>query len=577
MSQDLAELRKRIRHSTSHIMADVVTSMYPNVKLGIGPPTDDGFYYDFLMDTPIAQADFEKIEAAMREVMKKDFRFVYKEYPRAEALKLVKDQPLKTEIINDLPEGETISTYTHGRFEDLCAGPHIESTGKIPAFKLLNVAGAYWRGDEKRPMLQRVYGTAYESGEELEAHLKRVAEAERRDHRKLGVELGLFFFNPIAPSSPFFLPKGATLYNGHVTYVRDLYKRYGYQEVITPQMFDTELWKRSGHYANYKDNMYFSYVDEKEMGLKPMNCPAAAVLFGSSPHSYRELPIRYADFGRLHRYERSGVTHGLTRVRTFSQDDAHIFCRQDQIEQEINSFIAMVNETFNIFGFKDINVALSLRPDKRIGSDDLWDRAEGALASALTKQGIRFEPKPGEGAFYGPKIDFFVNDAIGRPWQLSTVQLDYNLAERFDLEYNAEDGTRQRPVVVHRAMLGSLERFLGVMIEHFAGAFPLWLAPVQAVVIPIADRHQEYANKVAAELAQAGIRNEVDSRNERMQAKIRDAQVQKAPYMLVVGDKEAQAEAAAVRLRSGENLGAVPVKEIIARMAAEIAEKKPSY
>ena len=479
--QQLDELRFRIRHSAAHIMAEAVLDLFPEAKFAVGPPTDDGFYYDFSVGRPFTPEDLGRIEDRMRETIASGARFERTELPRAAAKERFAGQPFKLEIIDDIPEDEAVTTYAHAAFVDLCRGPHVDSAEEVAAFKLTSVAGAYWRGDEHNEMLQRIYGTAWESEDALIAHLERLDEAAKRDHRKLGQELGLFFFDPIAPASPFFLPKGAVLNNTLVTYVRGLYQRYGYQEVITPQVFDSELWKRSGHYDNYKEHMYFTYVDDREFGVKPMNCPAAAMLYAAQLHSYRDLPVRYADFGRLHRFERSGVTHGLTRVRTFSQDDAHIFCAPWQVESEIVKFIAMVQETYDVFGFEDVRVALSLRPERRIGSDELWDAAEGALASALDIQGMEYEPVPNEGAFYGPKIDFFVADAIGREWQLSTVQLDYNLPERFDLEFVDDAGARQRPVVIHRAMLGSLERFLGVMIEHYGGAFPTWLAPVRRV------------------------------------------------------------------------------------------------
>ena len=449
----------------------------------------------------------------------------------------------------------------------------MDNSADIVAVKLMSVAGAYWRGNEQNAMLQRIYGTAWESEDALQEHLHNLDEAAKRDHRRLGQELRLFFFDSIAPASPFFLPNGTTLSNTLVDYVRDLYQRYGYKEVITPQVFDAELWKKSGHYENYKENMYFTFVEDREFGVKPMNCPAAALIYGADLHSYRDLPLRYADFGRLHRFERSGVTHGLTRVRTFSQDDAHIFCAPDQVESEISAFISMVQETFDVFRFNDVRVALSLRPEKRIGTDKLWDIAEGALASALDNKNIEYEPIANEGAFYGPKIDFFIADAIGREWQLSTVQLDYNLPERFDLEYVDSEGVRQRPVVIHRAMLGSLERFLGVVIEHFGGAFPTWLAPIQAQIIPIADRHLPYAYQLQTSLDGRNIRSDVDSRSERMGAKIRQAQVNKIPYMLIVGDKEQELNGAAVRLRSGEDLGVLSADSICERIFNEIVAR----
>ncbi len=572
--QRLDDLRFRIRHSAAHVMAQAALDLFPNAKFAVGPPTADGFYYDFSVERPFSPDDLARIEERMRETVAANAPFHAKELTRSEAEARFADQPFKLEIIADIPGGEAITTYEHDGFVDLCRGPHAGSTGEIAAFTLTSVAGAYWRGDERNEMLQRVYGTAWESQEALDAHLLRLEEAARRDHRRLGQELGLFFFDRVAPASPFFLPKGAALANALTAYVRGLYERYGYQEVITPQVFDAELWKRSGHYDNYRENMYFTYVDEQEFAVKPMNCPAAALLYASRLHSYRELPVRYADFGRLHRYERSGVTHGLTRVRTFSQDDAHIFCAPEQVESEVASFIEMTQETFGVFGFDDVRVALSLRPERRIGSDDLWDAAEGALASALDSRGMEYELAPNEGAFYGPKIDFFVADAIGREWQLSTVQLDYNLPERFDLEFADADGGRKRPVVIHRAMLGSLERFLGVLIEHYGGAFPVWLAPVQAEIIPIADRHIDYAEQARERLEAAGVRAHVDARGERMNAKIRDAQLQKTPYMLVVGDKEADAGGAAVRLRSGEDLGLTPLPEVAARIAGEAARRE---
>ena len=446
-------------------------------------------------------------------------------------------------------------------------------TGDIKAYKLLSAAGAYWRGNENNAMLQRIYGTAWESRDAQKDYLKRVEEAEKRDHRKLGRALGLFFFDPIAPASPFFLPKGAQVMNSLIDYVKELYVKYGYQEVMTPQIFNTELWKRSGHLDAYSENMYFVDVDEREFGVKPMNCPAAAMLYLADSHSYRELPMRLADFGRLHRNERSGVTHGLTRVRSFVQDDAHIFCTLDQIGDEINSFLNMLSEAYDTLGFDSYRLELSLRPEKRVGTDEMWDKAEAALTELLDASGVEYTAESGEGAFYGPKIDIFVPDAIGRDWQLGTVQLDFSLPERFDMEYAAEDGTRQRPVVIHRAMYGSLERFLGVLIEHLSGAFPLWMAPVQAVVVPIADRHIDFCNEVGAKLKAAGIRVNVDDSNDRMNSKIRQAQLQKVPYMLVAGDQEIEAGTVAVRTRTGENLDPMPVDEVVAKFIKQIEER----
>ena len=570
---DVAGYRHRLRHSASHVMAGVVVELFPEAKLAIGPPTADGFYYDFLASRPFTPEDLETIEEKMRRDIAAALPLARRELSRGEAEEQFADQPFKLETIAEIPADEAISTYRHGSFEDLCEGPHVESTDAIHAFKLLSIAGAYWRGDEKRPMLQRIYGTAFESQEALDDHLHMLEEAQRRDHRVLGRELGLFMMDPIAPASPFFLPKGTIVYNLLTEYVRGLYQQYGYQEVITPQIFDTELWKRSGHYDNYQESMYFINVEEREYGVKPMNCPAHALIYASQLHSYRELPLRIADFGRLHRFERSGVVQGLTRVRSFSQDDAHIFCTADQIADEVQRLIQMYQESYRMFQFDRVRLALSLRPEKRVGSDEVWDRGESALRDVLQQADLSFETMPGEGAFYGPKIDFFVPDALGREWQLGTIQLDFSLPERFDLEYVAEDGSRQRPVMIHKAMLGSLERFMGVLIEHYAGAFPVWLAPVQAVVIPIADRHLEYAGQVEARLAAEGIRVQVDARSERMNAKVRDAQLQKVPYMLIAGDREAAEGAVSVRLRSGENPGPMPLEDAVALVQGAIASR----
>ncbi|MBI3743824.1 MAG: threonine--tRNA ligase [Chloroflexi bacterium] len=570
----LKELRHRIRHSAAHIMADAVVELFPEAKLTIGPATDEGFYYDIELPRPLTPEDLERIEARMRDIVKASTPFECKEISRDEAKAKFSANSFKLELIEDIPAAEKITTYSHGKFVDLCEGPHVQRTSDVKAFKLLNVAGSYWRGDETKPTLQRIYGTAFESKEALDQHLKMLEEAARRDHRKLGRELELFMFDPVAPASPFFLPKGATVYNLLVEYIRDLYRRYGYTEVITPQIFNADLWRKSGHYDNYKDDMFFVDIDEREFGVKPMNCPGHALMYGHKLHSYRELPIRYADFARLHRYERSGVTHGLTRVRSFAQDDAHIFCRPDQVEQEIGNFMEMVTETYRIFGFSEPRINLSLRPEKRVGDDALWDKAEKALAAALDAKGVQYTPKPGEGAFYGPKIDFMVQDAIGREWQLSTCQLDFNLPNRFNLEYIAEDNSAQRPVVVHRAVLGSIERFIAVLIEHTAGALPIWLAPVQVALVPIADRHLDFARRVEQQLVAEGFRVNVDGRAERMNLKIREAQLQKVPYMLVVGDREQEQDAVAVRKRTGENLGTQPVAQFILTMRDEVTHKR---
>ena len=567
--------RDRLRHSTAHVLAEAVTKLFPKVNLTIGPPIQDGFYYDFAVPEPFTPDDLKKIELEMRDSIRANTEFIERETSRDEALKLVKDNKYKVEILQGIPADERVTFCSHsdGSFEDLCRGGHMHRTGDIKAYKLLSTAGAYWRGDESNTMLQRIYGTAWESRDAQKAYLKRVEEAEKRDHRKLGRTLGLFFFDPIAPASPFFLPKGAQVMNSLIDYVKELYGKYDYQEVMTPQIFNTELWKRSGHLDAYAENMYFVDVDQREFGVKPMNCPAAAMLYLADSHSYRELPMRLADFGRLHRNERSGVTHGLTRVRSFVQDDAHIFCTLDQIGSEINSFLEMLKEAYGTLGFDSYRLELSLRPEKRVGTDEMWDQAETALTELLDASGVEYTAEAGEGAFYGPKIDIFVPDAIGRDWQLGTVQLDFSLPERFDMEYAAEDGTRQRPVVIHRAMYGSLERFLGVLIEHLSGAFPLWMAPVQAVVVPIADRHIDFCNEVGAKLNAAGIRVKVDDSNDRMNAKIRQAQLQKVPYMIVAGDQEIEAGTVAVRTRTGENLDPMTVDEVVEKFVTQIANR----
>ena len=567
--------RDRLRHSAAHVLAEAVTKLFPEAQLTIGPPIEDGFYYDFAVPEPFTPDDLKKIELEMRNSIRSNTEFVERETTRDEALELVKDNEYKVEILQGIPADERVTFCSHsdGAFEDLCRGGHMARTGDIKAYKLLSTAGAYWRGNENNTMLQRIYGTAWESRDAQKDYLKRVEEAEKRDHRKLGRALGLFFFDPIAPASPFFLPKGAQVMNSLIDYVKELYVKYGYHEVMTPQIFNTELWKISGHLEAYSENMYFVDVDEREFGVKPMNCPAAAMLYLADSHSYRELPMRLADFGRLHRNERSGVTHGLTRVRSFVQDDAHIFCTLDQISDEINSFLKMLSEAYDTLGFDSYRLELSLRPEKRVGTDEMWDKAETALTELLDTSGVDYTSEAGEGAFYGPKIDIFVPDAIGRDWQLGTVQLDFSLPERFDMEYAAEDGTRQRPVVIHRAMYGSLERFLGVLIEHLSGAFPLWMAPVQAVVVPIADRHIDFCNEVGAKLKAAGIRVSVDDSNDRMNSKIRQAQLQKVPYMLVAGDQEIEAGTVAVRTRTGENLEPMTVDGVVDKFLKQIEER----
>ena len=544
-----------LRHSSAHVLAEAVIKLFPDAKLTIGPPIEDGFYYDFDIENAFTPKDIKKIEQEMRRIINQNTDFIEREVTREEAMLSVKNNPFKIEILESIPQNAKITLCSHsdGNFEDLCRGGHIDKTGDIKALKLMSTSGAYWRGDENNPMLQRIYGTAWESKESLENYLNRRQEAIKRDHRKLGRDLDLFFFDDLSPASPYFLPKGTIILNELYKYVRELYEKYDYKEVVTPQIFDTELWKLSGHYSNYSENMYFINQDEKEHGVKPMNCPAAAMLYKSKSHSYRDLPLRLADFGRLHRYERSGVTHGLTRVRTFTQDDAHIFCTIDQIGIEIKSFLDMLSESYKTFGFKEFRLALSTRPEKKVGDDKIWDNAESILKEVLDKFSSDFTIEDGEGAFYGPKIDIFVPDAIGREWQLGTVQLDFSLPDKFDLEYTAQNGTRTNCVVIHRAMLGSMERFLGVLIEHLSADFPLWLAPVQSIIIPITDKHNEYCNSINLKLKDAGVRSEVDESNERMNAKIRQAQLKKIPYMIIIGDKELETQTISVRSRTQKN------------------------
>jgi threonyl-tRNA synthetase len=552
----------KMRHSAAHIMAEAVVDLFPEAKLGIGPPIENGFYYDFDLPRSLTEDDLEIIENKMKTIINSKSDFTRSEISREEARSLFKDQVFKMEIIESIDD-DHFSTYTHHGFTDLCQGPHVQSTDLVGSFKLLRTAGAYWKGNENNPQLQRIYGALFKSDTDLENYLVQLEEASKRDHRRLGRELDLFFFDPISPASPFFLPKGATVYNLMTSFVRKTYEHYSYEEVITPQIYSTDLWKQSGHYDHYSDNMYFTNIDEREFGVKPMNCPGHCILYKANIHSYRNLPLRYADFGRLHRYERSGVTHGLTRVRSFSQDDAHIYCTIDQIEEEIINLLDMMKITYDAFELSKPRFTLSLRPDKRVGEDIIWDQAENALRAALQKTGEEFEEIENEGAFYGPKIDLFIEDALGRDWQLSTFQLDFNMPERFNLQYIGEDGNSHQPVMIHRAILGSLERFLGVLIEHNGGAFPIWLSPIQAIIIPIADRHIPYADQLMSLLKNAGMRVSVDPRSERMNAKIREAQVQKIPYMLIVGDKEIENETVSIRLRNNENLGPKSINEFI--------------
>ncbi|MDP2328117.1 MAG: threonine--tRNA ligase [Dehalococcoidia bacterium] len=558
----------RMRHSAAHVLAEAVLEMFPETKYAIGPPVDNGFYYDFELPRPLTPDDLVTLEARMRVTVQRDLPITGEQIPKARAREIFHDQPYKLELIEGI-EDETVGYFRHGEFQDLCRGGHTERTGQLGAFKLDRVAGAYWRGDEKNPMLQRVYGLLFPTALDLDTYIEARAEAEKRDHRRLGRELDLFHIDPIAPGSPFWHPKGALLYNGLVDYMRGLYDEYGYQEVITPQIFGVDLWKTSGHYQNFSEDMFLFESGDEEMGVKPMNCPGHCHYFAGGHHSYRELPLRLAEFTRLHRNERSGVLHGLTRVRSFAQDDAHIYCTAEQFAGEIISIFAMIERVYRELGLGEAEIRLGTRPAKFAGTEADWAEGERLLGETVTRAGKAFTVSPGEGAFYGPKLEFHFKDAIGRSWQLGTVQVDMAMPASFGLAYVGEDGQEHRPMMLHRAILGSLERFLGVYIEHTAGHFPLWLAPVQAVIVPIADRHVEYANSVRSQMRERGLRVEVDESNERMGAKIRKAQLQRVPYMLVIGDREQEAGAAAIRDRTGDDLGAMPVFQIIDRMVDE--------
>ena len=570
------EYRKTYWHTCSHIMAQAVKLLWPEVQLAIGPAIDEGWYYDFDAPFTFTPDHLAKIEAEMKKICKERLPIVRSEKPRAEAIAYMqeKNEPYKVELINDLPEDAVISFYTQGDFTDLCAGPHLDHTGRVKhnGFKLLNSCGAYWRGDSNRKMLQRIYGIAFQSKEELETYLQRIEEAKKRDHRRLGKELGLFMLTDYGPGFPFFLPKGMVLRNTLIDYWREVHKRYGYVEVSTPMILNRQLWEQSGHWDHYKNNMYTTVIDGEDYAIKPMNCPGGMLVYASEPHSYRDLPLRVGELGLVHRHELSGALHGLFRVRCFTQDDAHIFMTREQMESEIQNVVRLFDEVYNVFGLK-YTVELSTMPEDHIGTVEEWEANQEILKKAITGMGKDFVVNEGDGAFYGPKLDFHIEDCLGRTWQCGTIQLDSQLPERFNLEYTGEDGQKHRPVMIHRVVFGSIERFIGVITEHFAGAFPLWLTPVQVKVLPVTDRAHEYAKDLTQKLVDAGIRAEDDCRSEKLGYKIREAQMQKIPYMLVVGDRDMENGTVSVRTRKGEDLGAMTMDAFLSKCLSEIASK----
>ena len=563
-----------LRHSTAHLMAQAVQGLFPGTQVTIGPTIEDGFYYDFKSERTFSPEDLSLIEKRMQELAKADLKVVREEMPRAQAIELFRNmgESYKVEIIEGIAD-DKVSLYRQGDWVDLCRGPHVPSTAAIKAFKLTSIAGAYWRGDSRNEQLQRIYGTAWANRKDLDAYLKRVEEAKQRDHRRLGPALDLFSLHPIAPGSPFFHPKGTIIYNLLIQYIRSLYSRYGYAEVVTPLIYKTDLWKTSGHYEAFHDDMFLMNVHDGEYGVKPMNCPGHCYLFATRKYSYRDLPIRLADFSRLHRFEQSGVLSGLTRVRSFAQDDAHIYCTSEQLDGELEQFVAMTKEVYRVFGFDRISVTLQTRPEKFLGRIELWDAAEAALKRCLERAGFTVELLPGEGAFYGPKIGFDFRDVIERSWTLATVQIDCAMPERFGLKYVTAEGTETTPVMLHRAVLGSIERFIAILLEHCAGAFPLWLAPVQLKILTVTDAQAEYARKVFDQLRESGWRVELDGRNEKLGYKIREAQLAKIPYAVVIGDKEVEAGTIAPRRRGGENLPPQPPEEFIERLRNEVAQE----
>ena len=568
------EYRKTYWHTCSHVMAQAVKRLWPEVKLAIGPSIDNGFYYDLDSPFAITPEHMEQIEAEMRKICKEKLKLERFELPRAEALELMKDEPYKVELINDLPEDATISFYKQGEFTDLCAGPHLDSTGRIKgnAIKLTACNAAYWRGDSNRETLQRIYGIAFPKKDELDEYLQKIEEAKKRDHRKLGKELGLFMLRDEGPGFPFFLPKGMVLRNTLIDYWRQVHKKYGYVECSTPMMMNRQLWERSGHWDHYKNNMYTTVIDDVDFAIKPMNCPGGMLVYQSEPHSYRALPLRVGELGLVHRHELSGALHGLFRVRCFTQDDAHIFMTWDQMKEEIKGVVKLFDEVYSVFGLS-YQIEVSTMPEDHMGDEKDWDFATETLKAAVEEMGKTYVINEGDGAFYGPKLDFHLADSLGRTWQCGTIQLDMQLPERFELEYIGEDGQKHRPVMIHRVVLGSIERFIGVITEHFAGAFPTWLSPVQVKVLTITDRADEYAKEIAAKLDQAGFRPEVDLRNEKIGKKIREATLEKVPYMLVVGDRDIENKTVSVRHRSGEDKGAMSY-EAFEQMLREVVDSK---
>ncbi len=574
VTPDTKEGLHAIRHTASHVMAQAIQHLFPGVKFAIGPAIDTGFYYDIDSDHVFTPEDLAAIEKEMAKIVKQNLPLVRSEVPRKDALArfAAENEIYKVELINDLPEDAVISLYTQGDFTDLCAGPHCPSTGRVKAFKLMSLAGAYWRGNEKNKMLQRIYGTAFPSKEELDEYLHMLEEAEKRDHRKLGKELDIFSMHDEGPGFPFFHPNGMRIRNAILEYWHQVHRKYHYEQVMTPMIMNRDLWIRSGHWDHYRENMYFTKIDDMDYAIKPMNCPGGMMVYNTRPHSYKELPLRYAELGLVHRHELSGALHGLFRVRCFTQDDAHIFMTPEQIQPEITNVIKLFNEVYSTFGLK-YHAELSTRPENSMGDDASWELATEGLRKALEANHLDYIINEGDGAFYGPKIDFHLQDSIGRTWQCGTIQLDMQLPEKFNCEYTGEDGQKHRPVMIHRVVYGSIERFIGILIEHFAGSFPVWMAPNQVRVMPITDKQQAYAKEVNDKLFELGYRTQLDDRNEKIGKKIREAQVQKVPFMLIVGEKEAESGTVAVRQRHGGDLGAMTLDDFIARMQKDIDEK----